>query len=538
MKINFFKSKKTKKIFVFIFLLGLILRIYNLKDTFIFEYDQARDAQRVYEIIKNKDIKIVGPETDIIGLHHGPLHYYLILPFYFLSNFNPNVTVYLFIFLNLLTSIPLYLTAKILFNKEEPALIATFLWMISYAQLNYSRYISNAAPMSLGAIIFFMGIAYYLFKKQDIKYLYISIIGLVIGLNFNFLLVYLIIFYSAVFFFKVDTKKYIKDLIKGFLLFLILTSNFIIAEIKWKFIGIKSLLDYLIKNSNNSITLHEVFSSFLNKFNSAIYNSFFLLNSKFITIFFLFIILLCYKTIKSKKKYTFLLIWISSTFPLFIFKTGATTADFINNSIYPALTIAVAGGIYYLLKKRFLFGVILTIMILISNFLNAKNDKFQNVRLTGVQRILFKDEKRLVDYTYNQSKGKSFSICAVTNPLFINTTWSFLYKFYGEKKYGYLPYWSGPDQHLNTSYLPYDTERPKLRFLILEPKEGIPDYAFKATLFLENHVSELIEEKKFGEIIVQKRILLPKPKKITEEELNKSEVGDIIKTEPRYSCYR
>ena len=151
--------------------------------------------------------------------------------------------------------------------------------------------------------------------------------------------------------------------------------------------------------------------------------------------------------------------------------------------------------------------------------------------------LLYKDEKKAIDYTYNQAEGKKFSICGVTNPLFINTVWSYLYKTYGEKKYGYLPFWAGQKQYLNRSFLSYDKEKPKLRFLILEPLIGIPDYSQKATIFLEDHVSELVEEKQFGHLKIQKRILRDKPLPITKKELEKSGLKGVIEADPRYSCF-
>ncbi|GIW62791.1 MAG: hypothetical protein KatS3mg090_0617 [Patescibacteria group bacterium] len=535
-----FATKKSKMFLIAIFFLGLLIRLYNLKDNFFFSYDQARDAQRVFEIITNKDIKIVGPETDIIGIHHGPLHYYLTLPFYFLSKFDPNITVFLFVLLNMTVIIPLYLIAKLIFRKDFPALLTSFLWSISFAQLNYARFISNAAPMSLGATIFFLGLIYYLFNKQKTKYLFISVLGLVLSINFNFMLVYLIIFYPLIYIlFKLDKNKYLSDLKKSLFLFLILTSNFIIAEIKWNFIGIKSLLNYLTSGSNH---LNNQFYSFvinyLGKLENAIVNSFFFINPKLALAFFLILLILCYKSINDKNRYKLIILWLFSTFPLFMFKTGIVSFDFINNPIYPVLTLTIAGGIYFIIQINKLLGYALIIFILISNFINIKNDEFKNIKVIEVQRITLKDEKDLIDYTYKEANNKEFSICAVTNPLFINTTWSFLYKFYGEKRYGYLPFWSGPDQHLNTSYLPYDTKRPELKFLILEPEVGIPDYAIKATLFLEDHRSKLIEEKKFGETIVQKRVLLPKPKELDLKKADELKLKDIISNDPRYSCYR
>ncbi|MFH0773509.1 MAG: hypothetical protein V1922_04325, partial [bacterium] len=96
------------------FLLFLILcvaflvRTINFKDNILFAYDQARDAQRVYNMVYKGDLKIVGPETDIPGIFNGPLLYYVLAPVYFFSNFNPNVAALLFVLINVGTILLVY----------------------------------------------------------------------------------------------------------------------------------------------------------------------------------------------------------------------------------------------------------------------------------------------------------------------------------------------------------------------------------------------------------------------------------------------
>lgn len=70
--------KKPIFFLLIIFLLGLTLRIYRLDEGLIFGYDQARDAYRATEIITKKNLKLLGPETDIPGVHHGVGYYYLL----------------------------------------------------------------------------------------------------------------------------------------------------------------------------------------------------------------------------------------------------------------------------------------------------------------------------------------------------------------------------------------------------------------------------------------------------------------------------
>jgi hypothetical protein len=147
----------------------------------------------------------------------------------------------------------------------------------------------------------------------------------------------------------------------------------------------------------------------------------------------------------------------------------------------------------------------------------------------------------MIDYMYQSSHGQSFSICAVTRPLFINTLWGYLYHWYGLKKYGYLPFWSGQPQFLNENLLPYDINHVQSRYLIIEPLGGLPKNALASTVYLEDNTSKLDEVKQFGGITVQKRTLQAEPHVFLDtQKLTKNEIA-TLKTltngEPRYTCF-
>jgi len=63
----------------------------------------------------------------------------------------------------------------------------------------------------------------------------------------------------------------------------------------------------------------------------------------------------------------------------------------------------------------------------------------------------------------------------------------------------------------------------------------------KATIYKEDQVSKLIEEKKFGDIIVQKRILTENKNELVDTQRlspqEKNELEKITKNDHRYSCY-
>lgn len=87
--------KNNLKILIFISLIGLLLRFLYFPSDVYFGYDQARDAYYIQDIIHGH-LKVLGPPSTASSLYHGVLSYYILAPFYYLSEGNPLVQQFLF----------------------------------------------------------------------------------------------------------------------------------------------------------------------------------------------------------------------------------------------------------------------------------------------------------------------------------------------------------------------------------------------------------------------------------------------------------
>jgi len=529
----------------FIVCIAFFIRTLQLKDNILFGYDQARDAQRIYNMVYKGDLKIVGPETDIQGIFNGPLLYYALAPVYYFSNFDPNAAALLFVFINVGTILLIYWASKILFNKNSIALIASLLWAFSYEQGFFSRYISNASPMSTTTTIFFIGLALFFLKKKQWG-LPLSAAGIALAIHCNFYFIYLFLFYPLFFlFFK--PKIQIKTVAFTLGVLGILLSPWIVTELRWKFIGTKSLLTYFLHQGTTAAStnpfsfLLSIASRYYERISQGIFFSF--IPSKVVG-FFIATILLIYLIFKRRTpSIIFLVVWVLNTLPLFAFKSGVHGVEVINGSVFVPLTILIAVGIEECKRiKIFKMSPIPLLcvagIVLYGLVCYTKNTFIPNSIHTGASSTL-KNEKLIIDYTYKASGEKPFSICSISEPLFINTIWSFLYSTYGKQKYGYVPFWSGQRQILNESFLPYAQKKLSIKYIIEEPLIGIPDYAPLATYFMEDTQNNLISKTKFGEIRVQKRVFVKENtgnyKNIyTQNQVDKYK--SLLNVEPRFSC--
>ena len=526
----------------FIFLIttvGFFIRNYNLKDNFIFGYDQTRDALRIYSMIKEKDLRLVGQESDIPGVFHGPLTYYLMLPFYYFSSFDPNIVVYLFLILDLINGIIIYYLGKIIFNNKIIAFFSFFTHIFSYVSISYSRFISNASLLPLGINIFYLGAVLFFLKKKRIG-LFVLGLGLGLAINFNFLAVHLILL-ATIYFYYYKKKFYLKTYLVFLTPFAILIFPFIIADIKWNFIISRSILNFLINNPiKKNISLVNFIDSIIIKLTEFVYHTFFSFSFIISFIFLIFIISYPYISKIGKKisKRLFLL-YLPLLIYIFLssFEVGVVNSPWILSGCYLPLILLTNFFLvnFFRIKtlKNKLFFLLLALFF-VSNLKLIIKDK-EIVKIFTIQRILLKDLKAVVNYV---RPNPVFSVCSVSNPLFYNTNWAFAFTILNKRNNSV--FWAGPKQETK-SYMPYDKNHVKLRFLIIEPLGGIPEYAKKATIYKEDQVSKLTEEKRFGDIIVQKRILtknkseLVDTQKLSSQE--KNELEKITKSDSRYSCY-
>jgi hypothetical protein len=219
----------------------------------------------------------------------------------------------------------------------------------------------------------------------------------------------------------------------------------------------------------------------------------------------LVIILSIYSLIKKDRVGTFLATWLFAH--LSVVTIGGTSTPFLMVGIGPAVSIILA---YYLLKwwnseYRFVSMLIL-IVVIYGNVSYIFRENPKGATLFAIQKdMVLSKQLAAIDYTYQESGGAPFSLNSLTSPLWINITWSYLYKWYGQSKYGYIPEWHGRDQIGQIDSLPKIENTDKKAFLILEPMGGIPSRYLSETLAEEDGFSKLTDEKNWGELRVQER---------------------------------
>lgn len=495
-----------------IFFLASGIRLIYYHEGLTFGYDQARDMYQAMEIWTKDPIKLIGPQSDTPGLHHGSFYWYLISPIVFFSGGNVwDVRLFL-ILINCLTIFFIYDLAKSLFGNKKIALLASFMFAISFEATQYARWLSNPSPVILTSTISFWSLKKMIDgKKWAVVPLFISY-GL--SIQFQLFMIYQIVVFPLIWFVhKGSVWPVISKKILGIALiaFLVSVSNFISAEFRFKFQNTIALWHLLQANTNINAHFSEIMVTILDRLTNVFYVNIWGINLFLAGILGAITLISAVRLINSSHKYKkellFLILWVVS--PVFLQFFNGTEAHYVTLGAGIGVIILTAFFLSNFLKSPLIrwLGLLAIFIILIGNInLILKINKLGEELFKVQNGLNLKDELTLLDWIYSEADGKSFYLNTITNPAFINTTWSYLFNWYGREKYGYMPIWWGETQiEVGGANVVFAKEQDAdLHFLIIEPTVGREDIT-EGVKFLEDSRSKIVKTKKIGTLTVEER---------------------------------
>ncbi len=502
-------NKRLYSLLLLIFILALIVRFLYFPDNVHFSFDQARDSFTSLEILKGH-LKLIGPPSFLSNkLFPGPLIFYLYAPIYLIFHKSPEAASAFFRIWNALGVFLIFYIGSILFNKRV-GIIAAILFALSYEQSQYAIFLSHQPLAVISVLLFYLGLSLYIFQKKPWGIL-LSVLGLGLSIQFHYGFAFLIPTFIAYFilFRKKVVRVKIKWIILSILVFIATTFSFVLTELKYKFVS--NLILQYPDNTNShffsGIHLRETLFT-INRF----LHDLFIVNYRitpFLGIVLLITAIYLFKQKQIKDKIIFLTIWFVFGLSLYIF-SGVSSYYYS-----PATSVSLLIFVSYLISKLFskgknLWGIFTLFIIILSNLFSIStiNPNGLNSDMVIQPGMTTSNQRQALDYIYLQSQNQPFAVGGLTVPLSINTTWDYLFNWYGREKYGYLPVWIGPKAEGYPGSLKTINSRsnlPKKQFLIIEPTIGIRKFDIDNFLRVEGYFTKIVEEKKFGTISVQLR---------------------------------
>lgn len=207
---------------VFIFIILLFLRFYDLETRSHFEWDQVNNAWAANDIIVNHEFPLLGFQAKgNSGIYIGPYYYYLITIVYFLAGLDPIAAGIIAGITSIFTFFTLFYISNKLFSANV-AFIAVFLNTVSVFAINFDRVQGpvNFIP-SIALIIFF---SLYKIITSNPKFILLLALAFGFSLHIHITAIYfpIIILLCLPFFPKTkEMLKYIFLSIPIFLLFIV-----------------------------------------------------------------------------------------------------------------------------------------------------------------------------------------------------------------------------------------------------------------------------------------------------------------------------
>lgn len=147
-----FNFLKKNWILLTILIIGAFLRLYKIDGYMTFLGDEGRDSIIVRNLLVHADPILIGPGTSVGGMYLGPLYYYFMAPFLFLSGFSPVGPAVGIALLGVATIYLIYIVGRDWFGKTA-GIIAAILFSISPTVITYSHSSWNPNIMPFFALL-------------------------------------------------------------------------------------------------------------------------------------------------------------------------------------------------------------------------------------------------------------------------------------------------------------------------------------------------------------------------------------------------
>lgn len=236
--------------------LGAFLRLYRISEFLTFLGDEGRDMLVVKRLIVDHKLTLLGPITSVGSIYMGPIYYYFMAPFLWLSHFDPVGPSYMVVLFSIATLFLIYKICTKFFHPEV-GIVASFLYAISPLPIIYGK--SSWNP---NIVPFFSLLAIYCLMQIVIckSYRYFPVLGATLGILFQ--LHYVTFMFILITISILMLKKFVyppKYYFYAFLGLVATYSPFLLFEIRHGFVNFQQAIRFMLQQKSESpMTIYSV----------------------------------------------------------------------------------------------------------------------------------------------------------------------------------------------------------------------------------------------------------------------------------------
>lgn len=434
-----------------ILILAIFLRVYNIPQTLLFHFDQGYHGLAIRDIWETKRIALLGHKTDVEGIFHGSFFYYLMLPLYLLSGWNPVGVSIILAILDGLTVIFIFLLGKELFGRQVGMLAALF-YAISYSLISYSRWLSNVTPIPFFSTFYF----YFLVKTILGKTKYLPLAGLSLGIvaQLNGAIGFFLVPGLFVGLVLIWQKRLLKKRILFFAIaaFLLPALPLILFDLRHNFLVSNSIKGLFFKENGLGFGWDKVIANA-----SLLQNELVSLLTYKLPILTLFLFLITLGALLKEFKQTKTLLLLLVTLLGLLFYPGGIH-QFFFISVLPLVIVLVAWGLAYwmkvkILKPAIIIFVLVIVLVNLYYWQGFLKPGFNLIPIGTRNLITLEDRLKATDFIYQKADGQPFQTPIYIIPYNQEQPWDYVFAWYGKSKYGYLP-----SKHFGKTFAIYEPD--------------------------------------------------------------------------------
>lgn len=411
------KLLKEHKIFLVVLAAAIFFRTYAVIERYDYAHDGDLFSWIVKDIVVDRHPRLIGQLTTAPGIFIGPLFYYLLIPFFLLTNMDPVGAIIPIVIFGVATVVSYYWVFTNLWNKKV-GLIASFLYAVLLTNVSFDSRVVPSTPTNIWIIWYF----YTVIQLARGNLRVFPLLGLLIGLIWH-IHVALAPALSGAFFALVFSRKLpkAKEIFLAFIVFATVSIPLLLFEVRHNFSQTLSFIQNLSVDYGGGTGIDK-FNLILFKFSDGISRLFFYPQGvpypqgwpfnkiTFVALLLLIGLLLAKKKIIKVKELLVLYGWLAGVIVYFSVSSVVVSEYYLASVEIIFLTI-VSLGLYAVSKKWKLVVVVLLVVIF---FKNAYHHVTVQVYQAGY------DERRAVaEFIVKDSKEKDFpcvSISYITGP--------------------------------------------------------------------------------------------------------------------------
>lgn len=457
MLMNLARSKLPWLVIFGLFILAAILRVGYAGTEVCFHTDQSRDALVAQKILSG-DLQLFGPVVNGRGaLFHGVLYYYLLAPLYLIAKGNPQHVTMLLALISALAVFPTYLLAKYLLKQTYLALVVVTLLTFSASSIQTAAGFWNLVLSTFLLPLYGYLVFAFLTRASVKNGLLVGLCaGLLVqsGLSNSMWLLPLVALIMIVIKKSTSRVSLLPSIIGMISVFLVAVSSILLVELLAWERGLFALeetgLHWLAKSPLSVQNLQTLLAWVLQSTG--------LLLSPTIAPIGVAILLLttgALVIVSTKPTLNKLLFVTFLAAPIIGQFVTNGFASYLLTGFESILYVCVVYVVYILWKRSasnfsYITQAILVsgllALFIVSNMLYLIQQKNAHESIVCMLQTNYYEKLQAIDFVYQRAEGQSFSIDIAAEPYGVNTTYGYLFSWYGQQKYGYVPAFIGPTQ--------------------------------------------------------------------------------------------